>query len=40
MTREEEKFYGIVMHVNQAITEISCIKDKPQDYEYQCSMWL
>lgn len=21
---------------NQAITEISCIKDKPQDYEYQC----
>ena len=22
---------------NQAITEISCIKDKPQDYQYQCS---
>ena len=21
---------------NQAITEISCIKDKPQDYEYTC----
>lgn len=21
---------------NQAITEVSCIKDKPQDYLYQC----
>lgn len=21
---------------NQAITEISCMKDKPQDYEYTC----
>lgn len=30
----EVLWYRNEMH--QAITEISCIKDKPQDYEYTC----